>query len=224
MVALSVPGTVITTAVCSYAFELLGRRWTIFLSFFTTSFVFIYIPYTPPSLTWFYACRIAIGVTMAAPLAHPLLADWVAKKSRGRGLALMGMGVLFGNLFCMGVLFNFTKGMDFKNAFLVAGLTIMGLSFIYLITVKDPDLDKLREKEQNKFKSMNEEENSHLSSKDQAILISKVMWRQIKEKPILGVTIIGGSIVRLFSVLFTTYIILWINSFTEGKNPVLKDF
>ena len=109
MVAYSVPGTVVFTACCGLIFELMGRKLTIFLSFFTTALVFIYIPYTPPNLNLFYACRIAVGVTMSAPVAHPLLADWVAKKSRGRGLALMGIGTLFGNLYCMGILFNFTK-------------------------------------------------------------------------------------------------------------------
>lgn len=102
------------TLMVSYAFDILGRKWTIFLSFFFTSLIFIYIPYTAPSLPLFYACRCAIGLTMSAPVAHPLLADWVTRKSRGKGLALMGIGIIIGNIYTMAVLFNFTKNMDFK--------------------------------------------------------------------------------------------------------------
>ena len=176
LVIYSIPGTVIMTAIVSYAFELLGRKWTIFLSFFSTSLIFIYIPYTPPSLPLFYACRCAIGLTMAAPVAHPLLADWVSKKSRGKGLALMGIGVLIGNIYSMGILFNFTKTMNFKNAFLVAGLNIMLLSFIYFIIVKDPDLEYLREKKQNNYSAADEDNET---TREKINKISKIMWRQL---------------------------------------------
>lgn len=140
LVTFSIPFTVFMTAIVSYAFEIIGRKWTLFLSFFMTSLVLIYIPYTSPSLTLLYACRCTIGLTMAAPVAHPLLVDWVEKQSRGKGLALMGIGTLLGNIYAMGILFNFTKDMNFKSAFLIAGLNIMIVSFVLLFMIKDPDL------------------------------------------------------------------------------------
>ena len=145
MVTFSIPFTVIMTGFISYAFELIGRKWTLSISYFLTALIWIYMPHTAPNLTVLYVCRCAIGLTMAAPLAHPLLPDWVEKTSRGRGLALMGIGILFGNIYAIGVLFNFTKDMDFKNAFLIAGINIMILSVVFLIIIKDPDFKSLRQ-------------------------------------------------------------------------------
>ena len=81
---------------------------------------------------------------MAAPCSHPLIPDYVIKKSRGKAIALMGVGVVFGEVFSMGVLFNLTKSMTFDNAFLIAGLFIIGLSAVYLSIIKDPDMKLLR--------------------------------------------------------------------------------
>ena len=134
----------VMTFFTSYGFELVGRKWTIFLSFFFTSLVFIYIPYTAPCYTKLVICRCAIGITMAAPISHPLIPDYIVKKSRGKAIALMGVGVVFGEVFSMGVLFNLTKSMSFENAFLLSGLFILALSFVYLLIIKDPDMKNLR--------------------------------------------------------------------------------
>ena len=45
----SLPFSMVTTLFVSYAYELLGRKWTIFTSFFLTSIVFYLIPYTAPN-------------------------------------------------------------------------------------------------------------------------------------------------------------------------------
>ena len=50
---------------------------------------------------------------MAAPIAHPLIPDYVVKKHRGKAVALSGCGVVIGEVFSKGVLFNFTKSMTF---------------------------------------------------------------------------------------------------------------
>lgn len=81
---------------------------------------------------------------MAAPISHPLIPDYIVKKSRGKAIALMGVGVVFGEVFSMGVLFNLTKSMSFENAFLLSGLFILALSFVYLLIIKDPDMKNLR--------------------------------------------------------------------------------
>lgn len=101
----SIPFTMVMTAICGYLFEFVGRKWTLFLSYFSTAICFILIPYTAPSYTWLVVVRCAIGITMTAPMAHPLIADYVVRKSRSKGLGLMGIGVVFGAIFSMGVLF-----------------------------------------------------------------------------------------------------------------------
>ena len=134
----------IATACCGYIFEMLGRRWTLFLSYFLTAGLFFAIPYAPPSFALLILCRCMIGVTMAAPLANPLIPDYVIKSSRARAIAMCGVGAVLGEVFSMGVLFNFTKSMTFENAFLVAGSFVLFCSFVILFLIKDPDMKNLR--------------------------------------------------------------------------------
>ena len=77
----SLPFSLITTFGVGYAFEILGRKWTIFLSFASTALIYVWIPFTAPSYALLVIARCAIGITMAAPISHPLIADYVHKKS-----------------------------------------------------------------------------------------------------------------------------------------------
>ena len=83
---------------------------------------------------------------MSAPIAHPLVADYVVKKSRGKAVALTGIGIVGGEVMAMGVLFNYTKHMSFKDAFSVAALVTLGWSIFIFIAVQDPDMKSLRSK------------------------------------------------------------------------------
>jgi MFS family permease len=58
----------VMTVISSYLYELLGRKLTIFASFFTTAIVYFFIPYTSPDVNKLIILRCLIGVTMAAPL------------------------------------------------------------------------------------------------------------------------------------------------------------
>lgn len=128
----------------SYIFEIVGRKKTIFFSFFFTAIVLAIFPYTAPNYNLLILIRIAIGVTMSALLAHPLIADYIQKKTRGKGIALSGLGIILGEVLAMGVLFNYTKDMTYEKAFFVASLMTFGFAFFHLIAVKDPDMKKLR--------------------------------------------------------------------------------
>ena len=142
----SLPFSMITTGFISYVYELLGRRWTIFYSYLNTAIVMASIPYTAPSYTRLLIVRCLMGVTMAAPVSHPLIPDYIKRSSRGQAVAMAGIGFVFGEVFSMGVLFNLTKRMSFKNAFAItcAIITIFGIYF--LITVKEPDMKEIRVK------------------------------------------------------------------------------
>ena len=81
---------------------------------------------------------------MSAPLANPLVPDYVKRSSRGRAIALNGIGFVIGEVFSMGVLFNLTKSMDYRQAFLIAAGIIFAFAVFLLISVKDPDMNTLR--------------------------------------------------------------------------------
>ena len=84
----SIPFSMVATFFTSYVYELVGRKLTIFFSYFFTAALFVAMPYTAPNLNHLIAVRAAIGVTMSAPLASPLIADYVKRSSRGRAIAL----------------------------------------------------------------------------------------------------------------------------------------
>jgi MFS family permease len=140
----SLPFSIAMTFCSSYIFEILGRKKTIFFSFFFTAIVLAIFPYTAPNYNLLILIRIAIGVTMSGLLAHPLIADYIQKKTRGKGIALSGLGIILGEVLAMGVLFNYTKDMTYEKAFFVASLMTFGFAFFHLIAVKDPDMKKLR--------------------------------------------------------------------------------
>lgn len=140
----SIPFTLVFTYITSYAFELVGRKWTLFVSFMATAAVVACTPYSAPDLDWLLVGRIAIGITMAAPMAHPLIPDYVKNKSKGKAIALNGLGYVLGEVFAIGVLFNYTKSMNFYDAFLVAGGLFAFFGMLLLCTVKDPSRKRIR--------------------------------------------------------------------------------
>jgi MFS family permease len=134
----------VTTFFVSYAYELIGRKVTIFTSFLLTSIVFYLIPYTAPNYNYLIAARCAIGVTMSAPIASPLIPDYIKRSSRGKAVALNGIGLVFGEVMSMGVLFNLTKTMSYYAAFSITASLIFCFSLYFLIAVKDPILITMR--------------------------------------------------------------------------------
>lgn len=134
----SLPFSMVTTFFVSYAYELIGRKWTIFISFLTTAIVFFLIPYTAPNYSMLIAVRCAIGVTMSAPLSNPLIPDYIKRSSRGKAVALNGIGFVFGEVMSMGVLFNLTKTLSYFQAFAITATLIFMFSLYFLIAVKDP--------------------------------------------------------------------------------------
>jgi MFS family permease len=142
----SIPFQMMTTFFVSYLFELWGRKKTLFFSYLLTAFVYFLFPYSAPNFYMLVFLRCMIGVTMAAPISHPLIADYVKRKSRGKAIALAGVGIVTGEVFSMGVLFNLTKSMDYFDAFAIASSLILGFAFFFLLAIKDVNLDEIREK------------------------------------------------------------------------------
>lgn len=120
-------------------YEIIGRKWTIFISFVTTGIVTVFIPYSAPDMDLLIWARILLGITMAAPVAHPLIPDYVRNNSKGKAMALNGLGYVVGEIFALGVLFNYTKEFNFYDAFLIAGGLFAVFGIILFFTIKDPD-------------------------------------------------------------------------------------
>ena len=91
---------------------------------------------------------------MAAPLAHPLIPDYVKRNSRGAAIAIQGVGLVFGEVLSMGVLFNLTKNMSYFSAFAIAGSLVLAFSIFFYFAIKDPDFTVIRTDSRSKHNSI----------------------------------------------------------------------
>lgn len=73
---------------------------------------------------------------------HPLTNDYVKKESRGTAVSFNSLAVVLGEIISIGVLFQFTKNLDFKIAFAIAGASILVQGVIAQILLKEPDMQK----------------------------------------------------------------------------------
>lgn len=153
----SIPFGMISTFFVSYIFELLGRKWTLFFSYILTAIFYNLLPWTKSisvyiTNTYGFNCsgftllavvRCLVAVTFSAPLCHPLIGDYIKTKSRGKAIALTGLGVTVGEVVAMGVLFNYTRNMEYTDAFFIVSCVIVGFAFYFLVFVRDPDMNKI---------------------------------------------------------------------------------
>ena len=141
------PGAVIGTFSAGYLFDIVGRRITLFCTFFFGSWFVFAIPYTAPNV-WpsLVIVRIFFTLLLAAPPANPLIADYIHKDSLGKAAALIGFGFVVGEVLAMGILFNVTASMTAYYAFMTAAIVGAVCSTFFVCIVKEPKLRSSAEK------------------------------------------------------------------------------
>jgi MFS family permease len=137
----------IGTFMVGYVYDIIGRRLTLFMSFVISSILLYFIPHTAPVVfPNLLLLRMAIAASLVAPIASPLIGDYLPKESIGKGAALVGVGFIIGEILSMGVLFNVTKEMTPNEAFLTVAIIGVVVAFLFLFIVREPLLRK-REKD-----------------------------------------------------------------------------
>jgi MFS family permease len=137
----------IGTFMVGYVYDIIGRRLTLFMSFVISSILLYFIPHTAPVVfPNLLLLRMAIAASLVAPIASPLIGDYLPKESIGKGAALVGVGFIIGEILSMGVLFNVTKEMTPNEAFLTVAIIGGVVAFLFLFIVREPLLRK-REKD-----------------------------------------------------------------------------
>lgn len=127
------------TFFAGYLFDILGRRITLFMAFFTASIFLMVIPYTSPSVfPGLLFVRVGFTLFCAMPSSNPLLADYIHKDAIGKAAAFVGLGFVIGEVLSMGILFNLTSDMDPYHAFLTAAASGAFCSLGFLFLVKEP--------------------------------------------------------------------------------------
>ena len=134
------PGAVVGSIFAGYVFDIFGRRGTITVSLAVCSVLVATVPWTAPNI-WpgLVILKTAIQLMICVHVTNPLAADYIQGDALGRGHALAGIGVVFGEVLCLGVLFKVTAGLDPKAAFACAGTGGLLLTLILFFMIKEPD-------------------------------------------------------------------------------------
>jgi MFS family permease len=137
----SLPGAIIGTFFVGFVFDILGRKITLFVSFFIGSILLAVIPWTAPKLyEGLLVVRVLIQLCFCAPVSNPLPADYIHREAIGMGTSMQGIGLVIGEVISMGVLFRLTVDMDPVYGFAIAGGLGLFFSFCFLFIVKEPQL------------------------------------------------------------------------------------
>lgn len=245
----SIPFSMVTTFFVSYMFEIWGRKLTIVVSYLLSAIVYFILPHSAPNYTLLLVMRCLIAITMSAPISHPLIADYVKRSSRGKAIALAGVGIVLGEVFSMGILFNLTKSMSYYDAFAIASGLIFAFTIFFMFSLKEPDLEVIRDNQSSKHQllfniqppmsdrkrslsvdhptvnrlELNPHQNQSATFKEKSFLtkvkeLTFIVYQEMVLNPVLFMCIVGGTITKLISVLFSTYLILWIQTFVTGTN------
>ena len=103
------PFSMVGTIISGYVYDIVGRRLTLFLSFFIGAILIFFIPYTAPNVfPGLFLIKIFFQICMTAPACCPLVADYIHKDSIGKAASLIGVGYVIGEVLSMGVLFRVT--------------------------------------------------------------------------------------------------------------------
>jgi MFS family permease len=146
-VTYSLPFSMAATPLASYAFDIFGRKVPITLSFIATAVLFAIIPYTAPDIDNLMIVRCLIAVTTAPLLCHPLIPDYVKAKSRGKAVALAGVGIVIGEILGLGVIFNLIKDLEYSVAFGIVAFLVVLFGVFFWVATKDPDIDLMRKRQ-----------------------------------------------------------------------------
>lgn len=139
LVFASLPGAIIGTMFIGYIYDIVGRRLTLFSSFFIGSGLIALVPWTSPSVVpWLLVVRCAIQLTFCAPVSSPLPADYIHAGHIGKGVSMNAIGIVLGEVVSMGVLFRVTENMPPWLSFATCGAIGLFFSIFFLFMVKEP--------------------------------------------------------------------------------------
>ena len=105
----SFPIAAVTTFLAGYVYDIIGRRLTTFISFFSAAIAMFFVPYTAPNVfPGLLLMRMLLQLFISGPTASPLPADYVHKDSMGLASVLVSLGTISGEVVSMGILFPIT--------------------------------------------------------------------------------------------------------------------
>ena len=131
-----------------FIYDIFGRRWTIFCSFFLSGLCILSMPLGAPR-QWVYIVGNCLFNFVLSPIrASPLVLDYVTKQSRGTAISFGTMGFSIGVILSLSVVFEFTKDLDPRYSWGTMSASLVIFSFALLAMIDEPRI--LKQKRQRK--------------------------------------------------------------------------
>ena len=137
--------TVITLLIGGYAYDIIGRKWTVCFTFVLTGLALWGFPFAAPSKACFLLFSALFMLFMGPMGDSPLLMDYVCKESMGSAVAMRLIGVNIAVIFSNNVLWPLLKPLDPVVSWgILAGLFIgFGILAIFIVAdVKDLKVER----------------------------------------------------------------------------------
>mmetsp|Transcript_37521 Transcript_37521/g.27272 ORF Transcript_37521/g.27272 Transcript_37521/m.27272 type:complete len:159 (+) Transcript_37521:367-843(+) len=123
-----------------YAYDIVGRRITIYLGFVLASIVFMFMPYTAPNYAYLLVLRIMFNIFIQGPLGSPLVADYFKKSAIGKAHVIGYIGFVIGEVVAVTVLFRITDHMPGRKSFFIVGVITIIIASSLLCMIQEPKI------------------------------------------------------------------------------------
>lgn len=131
----------ILTPFLGYLYDLFSRKWIIIPMFFVVAAIISVLPYSAP-LFW----RLAVFrglLVISSRLIHvnPLVIDYVKSESRGLGIALASLGLVFGEIIMVSM-FAATRKLSMAAQYWVPAIVISILTLTLIFLIREPTVKR----------------------------------------------------------------------------------
>jgi len=138
LIAAALPFQLVFSLLAGYLFDQYGRVRLLLLSGLAICACIAVVPWTAPSIFLLGLVRIFLGIATQPMVVQPLVNDYVKKGSRGKAVSFNSLAIVVAEVLALGVLFHHTKEMDFRIAFFITALIILGLVLTACSLLKEP--------------------------------------------------------------------------------------
>ena len=107
------PFNLISSVFSGYIFNKFGRKKPIFIGFFMTLTILVFIPFVG-TIDGVLVLMIISQITSAWTQNPPLIADYIEPNSIGKAVAIQGLLNAVATIFAIGVMFDQTKHLPFQ--------------------------------------------------------------------------------------------------------------
>ena len=207
----------ISLPVIGYIYELLGRRCVIITCLFSSCALLVIVPYTSPNFHFLVAIRSILGMLEGFATTNPLIADYVKRDSRGKGVSIRVLGALLGEI-CSMTLFGLTASMGIDSSFTVVAAVCACLTLIMPLIVREPKIKLVSPRQAEE-----DDDDAPLSQWEKIKLLTTQAKELIMTDNRYILCFIGSALSsQLVSVLFSIYYMLWISSFVRDPDGWLE--